>query len=69
MKVREDHCPYCGSKDITYDCIELAYDGRLFRHVCCEHCKHEFEQWYEVLFTGMNIGDELTTWVDKDQDI
>ena len=69
MKVREDHCPYCGSTDITYESIELAYDGRLFRHFCCEHCKHEFEQWYELTFTGMNIGDELTTWVDKDQDI
>lgn len=69
MKIREDHCPYCGSKDITYGCLGLGSHQQLYRHCCCEHCGYEFEQWYELSFTGMNIGDELTTWVDKDQEI
>ena len=69
MKVREGHCPCCGSRDITYTSVELALGQRLHRHCCCERCGHEFEQWYELVFTGMNIGDALNTWVDKDQDI
>lgn len=69
MKVREDYCPYCGSTDITHEYIDLALDHQLYRLCCCEHCGHEFEQCYELSFTGMNIGDERTTWVDKDQDI
>lgn len=69
MKIREDHCPYCGSKNITYEGINFASGRQLYRHCCCNDCGHEFEQWYELTFTGMNIGDELTTWVDKDQNI
>lgn len=69
MKVREDHCPYCGSRDITYEGINVALGQRIYRHCSCNSCDHDFEQWYELTFTGINIGDELTTWVDKDQDI
>lgn len=69
MKVREDHCPYCNSTDIEYGSLELTLDQQLYRRCFCPNCEHKFEQWYELSFLGVNIGDELTTWVDKDQDI
>lgn len=66
MKIREGYCPYCGSKEIRCDSHGLTLDHQAYRHCFCMNCEHEFEQWYELTFTGMNIGDELTTWVDKD---
>lgn len=69
MKVREDHCPYCNSIDIIYGYRSLTSDQQIYRSCCCAHCGHEFEQWYKLSFIGMNIGDALNTWVDKDQEI
>lgn len=51
----EDKCPYCNSRNISYDAAE--FDEGMVHYPCeCLSCKRHFEQWYELKFVGHNVG-------------
>ena len=62
LTVREEYCPYCGSRNIEN--IDVKHDDNM---VCdemrCNSCHKEFENWYEekLTFVGQNIGDHYMT--------
>lgn len=50
----EGQCPFCGSCDLNYGTIELEGD-MMYYPWKCEHCGHEGEEWYNLIFAGHNV--------------
>jgi len=55
-KIEQGVCPYCGSMDINYDAIELKDEMLYYPAHCCD-CGRSFEEWYDLVFAGHNVGD------------
>ena len=52
---KQGQCPYCNSNSITYSSMELE-DNMVYYPCTCDNCKRYFEEWYELNFTGHNVG-------------
>ena len=52
MKIEEGKCPFCGSEERKYVEEEFV-DGYFCRTYLCTDCRQEYNQWYELTFTGM----------------
>ena len=52
----QGQCPYCNSMDIDYGCIQLE-DDMIYYPAHCNECGRDFEEWYDLTFTGHNVGD------------
>ena len=50
----EGQCPFCNSNDLDYGAIEYE-DNMVYYPWKCEHCGHQGEEWYDLIFTGHNI--------------
>lgn len=54
---KEGVCPFCGSKDLDYGCMEPE-DDMVYYPWTCSHCGHEGEEWYTMKFDGHMVEDE-----------
>jgi len=71
-KIEQGVCPYCGSVDVDYGAIEYEDDEMLYYPATCNECGREFEEWYNLSFSGHNVGngcDIVTNDGDTDLEI
>lgn len=55
MKNEQGICPFCGSENLGYGCMELEDGEMVYYPWTCNNCKREGEEWYELNFQGHNI--------------
>jgi predicted nucleic-acid-binding Zn-ribbon protein len=58
-------CPFCGSDDLDYDCMEPTED-MIYYPWTCKNCGHKGEEWYDISFAGHNIETEDGCMIDVD---
>lgn len=54
-EIEQGKCPYCGSDDVEYGFREHV-DDMIYYEVACKDCGRTFQEWYELKFSGHNVG-------------
>jgi len=47
----EGVCPYCGSKNLSWNGTNVI-DGQYYYDVKCDKCNNDFREYYQTIFDG-----------------
>lgn len=45
-------CPCCGSDDIEYGIAEVEFPTGVYQDCTCNKCGANFDEWYDIKFSG-----------------
>ena len=63
VELNQQTCPFCGGNDLDYDVAQ--FEGNMVYHdVTCCGCGRSFEEWYELVYAGVNVLDKAGHWIE-----
>ena len=63
VKLKKETCPFCEGKDLDYDTAQFEGNMVYNKVTCCE-CGRSFEEWYELVYAGVNVRDKDGRWIE-----